>query len=68
MWGEQLWVYDGRDKKGHMLGDLYRFEFMTRSWTKVEQLGCIPDRRLWQASTYSGYHKVRLKREDKQAK
>ncbi|GAX74203.1 hypothetical protein CEUSTIGMA_g1652.t1 [Chlamydomonas eustigma] len=39
-------------------GDMHRFEFLSQSWTTVDQLGCLPDRKLEAQTSYCGFHKV----------
>ncbi len=62
VWGEQMWLFDGcpdaaASSAGGGLADLYRYEFLSQSWTAVDQNGCLPDRRL-NTTCFQGFHRT----------
>ena len=61
VWGEQLWLYGcgSGSEAGHVCEEeLHRFDFMSRTWSKSEQLGCLPDRDLLKKTAYRGFHPI----------
>lgn len=58
VWGDQLWIFGGRDEHDIELDDLYRFDpNASKSWTQVAGCGCVPDRRL-RMMGLNGWNKV----------
>ena len=69
IWGEQIWALGNSRKSANNLesptnddnfsdiAELHRFDFLSYTWSRVEQYGCLPDRRL-QSTPFRGLHKT----------